>query len=285
MAGNSFDHGPAYEAAAAGIGLSTIAYRRLDQVAVLSNMKSASKQGRPAAMDKVMGTRRRSATNRADGEITRRRILDAAERLFSIDGFTGVSVRAITAAAEVDLALVNYYFGSKEKLFHEVLIRRVDAMSQKRLDSLALIKIKKNDSATLDNILEAFLSPIIGETPEEKATLRNYRLLIALVTNSKTWQDIVFKEHYDPVAREYINALCRALPRAPRASVVWAFTFFLGSLVNAVAETGRIDRLSDGMCKSNDLDEASRQLKSFTVAAMLGIRATERKRVGARKSQ
>jgi AcrR family transcriptional regulator len=218
-----------------------------------------------------MAVRKRHAKNRVDGDLTRNAILDHAERLFSIDGYTGVSVRQVTAAAHVDAAMINYHFGTKEKLFHTVLIRRVDAMSRARVDKLAAMEIKPDDPATIARLLDAFLVPIIGTTPDEVRELKNYRALVALVANSKTWQDVVFKEHYDPVARMYIEALCKALPRASKAEVCWAFSFFLGSMVNALAETGRIERLSDNECRSSDLAEAHRQLIQFAVGGFLNL--------------
>jgi AcrR family transcriptional regulator len=231
------------------------------------------RRGVPAALHGAPGMVRRKtpARPRTDGEITRNRILDSAEQLFAIDGYTGVSVRQITAAAEVDLALVNYHFGSKEKLFHEVLIRRVDRMSLQRMESLRAIEIRRNDERTVEALLDAFLDPIIGKTPEDVRGLRNYRLLVALVTNSKNWQDMVFKEHYDPVASRYIDALARVLPTVPRARICWAFSFFLGSVVNALAETGRVDRLSGGACRSSDLAEVKRELILYSVGAFLGL--------------
>ena len=65
---------------------------------------------------------------------TKDRILDAAEALFMEHGFEATSLRAITAAAGVNLAAVNYHFGSKEELFQAVLTRRLDPMNQERLD-------------------------------------------------------------------------------------------------------------------------------------------------------
>src|SRR5947209_1582864 len=65
--------------------------------------------------------------------ITRDRILDAAEELFMEHGFEATSLRQITTAAEVNLAAVNYHFGSKEELFQSVLTRRLDPMNQERM--------------------------------------------------------------------------------------------------------------------------------------------------------
>lgn len=211
---------------------------------------------------------------RSDGKVTRERILLAAEELFSKDGYSGVSLRQITGEAGVDLALIKYYFGSKEGLFAEVLSRRVDKMSLQRLEGLARIDIVEGATDTVRSILSLFIAPMLGNSPQEMEDLRNYRLLIALVTNSKNWQDEVFKQHYDPVAVKFIEALAKTLPHVSRVDICWAFSFFLGSLVNAVAETGRIDRLSNGKCRSTDLQEACRQLVQYSVGAFMSLPAT-----------
>ena len=211
---------------------------------------------------------------RSDGKLTRERILLAAEKLFSIDGYSGVSLRQITGEAGVDLALIKYYFGSKEGLFAEVLSRRIDRMSSQRLEGMARIEIVENNEETVRNLLNVFLAPMLGNNSREVENLRNYRLLIALVTNSKTWQDEIFKQHYDPVAVKFIDALTRALPQTSFVDICWAFSFFLGSVVNAFAETGRIDRLSNGKCRSSDLHEACRQLVQYSVGAFMSLPRT-----------
>lgn len=52
-------------------------------------------------------------------------ILDVAERLFAEHGFEAVSVREISKAADINIAMVSYYFGSKEKLYEEVVHRKL----------------------------------------------------------------------------------------------------------------------------------------------------------------
>lgn len=218
-----------------------------------------------------MPERQPSKSRRSDGEQTRQRILEAAEKLFSVDGYSGVSLRQITGEAGVDLALIKYYFGSKEGLFDAVLASRVDKMSELRLRGLAEIEIKPGSRETVERLLEVFLRPMLGKSVKEARELKNYRLLIALVTNSRAWQDQVFKEHYDPVARRFIDTLAATLPDARWEDICWAFSFFLGSVVNAFAETGRIDRLSDGRCRSNDLEEACRKLVHYSTSAFMGL--------------
>jgi len=210
-------------------------------------------------------------SRRSDGEETFNRILHHAEKLFSVDGYAGVSLRKITGDANVDLASIKYYFGSKEGLFDAVLARRVDRMSEKRLDGLAKIEICKNSEKTIQELLRVFLIPMLGDTPDGVKELKNYRLLIALVTNSKKWQSVTFEAHYDPVAIKFIEALSRTLPSVPWERICWAFSFFLGSVVHAFAETGRIDRLSGGSCRSSDLETAFQELIHYSTGAFMGL--------------
>lgn len=218
---------------------------------------------------------------RNDGLNTLNLILDTAERLFAVDGYAAVSLRKITGQADVDLALVNYYFGSKEGLFKEVLARRVDKMSKERLHRLQQTALTPGSKQSIIDLLEGFIRPIIGRTKAEVDELRNYRLLIALVANSKDWQDFIFRERYDPVAIKYIDAFAQVLPDADRNDLCWAFSFFLGSLVNALAETGRIERLSYGQCRSDDLETAMQKLIQYTSTAFLSFNVARKGSQGA----
>src|SRR3954453_22954021 len=67
---------------------------------------------------------------------TKTRILDAAESFFMEHGFEATSMRQLTTAAGVNLAAVNYHFGTKEELFQAVLTRRLDPMNQERIELL-----------------------------------------------------------------------------------------------------------------------------------------------------
>lgn len=68
---------------------------------------------------------------------TKERILTAAEELFARHGFDGASLRQLTAAAGVNLAAVNYHFGSKDRLIEEVFRRRLDQLNGHRMTALS----------------------------------------------------------------------------------------------------------------------------------------------------
>src|SRR6185369_727122 len=93
---------------------------------------------------------------------TKTRILDAAERLFVEHGFEATSLRSLTSAAGVNLAAVNYHFGSKEELFQAVLTRRLDPMNQERIDLLERMEREAGTRPlTCAKILFAMLVPAL----------------------------------------------------------------------------------------------------------------------------
>src|ERR1022692_4678526 len=98
----------------------------------------------------------------ATGSTTKDRILDAAERLLSKNGFDATSLRAITAEADVNLAAVNYHFHSKDALMKALIARRLGPVNQKRLAMLdAVESAAGNGPLPVGAVIAAFISPVI----------------------------------------------------------------------------------------------------------------------------
>src|SRR4029453_18114729 len=92
---------------------------------------------------------------------TKERILDTAESLFMEHGFEATSLRAITATAAVNLAAVNYHFGSKEELFQAVLTRRLDPMNQRRVALLDRFERETTAPLSCERIIVALFAPAL----------------------------------------------------------------------------------------------------------------------------
>ncbi len=114
------------------------------------------------------------------GDTTRLSILNAAERCFGENGFDGVSLRTITEVAGVDLALVNYHFGSKENLLHEVIARRARVVHEERVRALELARQKAGtQSPSIEAIVTAFLEPLLHRLAGGDVGWRYYGNLIS----------------------------------------------------------------------------------------------------------
>lgn len=204
--------------------------------------------------------------NRAPEKGTGERILDAAERLFAQSGYDGVSLRAITGEAGVELALANYHFGPKTELFRAVVQRRATALNGERLAALERL----GADATIEQLIEAFSGPFLELSVRGGEGWKNYARLIAQTANSPRWTADIMSAEFDPVAGEFIERVRVCFPGADPTDVYWAFHFLLGAMTLTFAETGRIDRLSGGLCTTSDLDAIHARMVPFLAA---GFRA------------
>ena len=207
----------------------------------------------------------------ARGRPTSERILDAAEKLFARRGFYGVSVRDITQDAGVDVALVNYHFGSKQELLDRVLTRRAEILNAERMQRLhACIEKARPAPPKLDDIIDAFTHPLLNRSERGGAGWKAWFALIAQVNNSTEFGGVIMTKYFDPVVRMFVDALRQTLPDSDPRDIYWSYHFLSGALTLTFAETGRIDNLSGGLCHSADLDGVHERLVPFVAA---GFRA------------
>jgi len=214
----------------------------------------------------------RSRTIRkAAGQSGKERILDAAERLFAQRGFYGVSLRDITQAAGVDVALVSYHFGGKRELFTAVFERRAEVLNRERLELLEEVR-RRSLPATppLEAIINAFLEPLLERSARGGPGWKSYFALVAYVNNSPEFGPQMMTRHFDPLVDRFIAVLREALPGCPPREIYWSYQFLTGALTLTFAETGRIDKLSAGLCRSSDLDSVHERLAPYVAA---GFRA------------
>ncbi|MEL6869173.1 MAG: TetR/AcrR family transcriptional regulator [Pseudomonadota bacterium] len=198
---------------------------------------------------------------------TKQRILDAAEALFARDGFASVTVRQIMKQAGADVALAYYHFESKRDLFDAVLMRRAETMNAIRHAALDEVEGRhKDDAPTVEEIIGAFTNPLLDLLAEDHEQWRHYFALVAQVNNSPEWGGELMTKYFDPLVRRFLDALRRALPNSSEADLFWSYHFLSGALTLTFAETGRIDNLSNGTCRSSDMAAISARLPAFIAA-------------------
>jgi AcrR family transcriptional regulator len=203
---------------------------------------------------------------------TKEKLMDAAEQLFARRGFHGTSVRDITGAAGVDLALVNYHFGSKKQLLAAVIERRGQVLNQERLQRLAAERLRAApDPPSTESVVDAFLDPILDRLSHAGAGWHSYFSLLAYVNNSPEWGRKLMTTTFDDVVREFIKAVMASLPDASPEDVFWGYNFLTGALTLSLAETGRLDALSDGLCRSDDVAALKARLGPYVAAGLRGL--------------
>jgi AcrR family transcriptional regulator len=167
---------------------------------------------------------------------TREKILDAAEKLFSENGFSATSVRAITTHAEVNLASLNYHFGSKEALIDAVLSRRIRPINQERIRLLD--RSEERGEPLLEEILDAFLRPALHLAYEPHRGGRQFMQLMGRVhSESRDFFDRVLIPQFKEVLLRFEAAFQRVLPNLPGDELFWRVHFTVGAMAHTMAHS------------------------------------------------
>jgi len=219
-----------------------------------------------------------------NSEKTKDRILNAAERLFSERGIDGVSLRQIAASAGVQVALISYYFRSKEGLYRAVFHRRVDPISRERISKLHTLMARTNPAPTIEQVLDALARPWV-ELRDKRGGLLYTRLIAREVGDPREGSRGIVKDMLDPIALEFIAAMQRVLPSRPRAEIHWAYHFFIGGLLLILLKQERIHRLSGRLCDMTHGERVIKEMVSLFARALREPHKTKRAVAGANRKR
>lgn len=202
---------------------------------------------------------------------TRERILDVAEQEFSRHGFDGVTLRTVAKRAKVDTALLHYYFDSKKGLFDAVFLRRAEVLNQDRMEAMDRYEAEAGDQITVEGAVAAFLNPVLERCANAGPGWRAYFALIGVVNNTPVWGGETMTRYFDPVIQRLIRVVRKALPNASEEDLFWSYHMLSGSLTLTLAETGRIDTLSGGICRSEDIAAVAPRMIAYAAAGFRAV--------------
>ena len=201
---------------------------------------------------------------------TKDRILGAAEELFAQFGFAGTSLRQVTSRADVNIAAVNYHFGSKENLVNEVFRRRMDEMSAQRLSQLRTAVAQS--PCQLESVLAAFVAPALALAQDRHGGGAFIRVIARAYAEKNDSLRRFLSDQYGHVLREFAKAIADCVPALSKEELYWRLDFLSGALTYAMADFGMIKRPS-GVSEATHRERAARELIRFAAA---GLRADSR---------
>jgi len=201
---------------------------------------------------------------------TKDRILDTAEALFMEHGFEATSLRAITAAATVNLAAVNYHFGSKEELFQAVLTRRLDPMNLRRVALLDRFERESEAPLSCERIIVALFAPALELARDPRLGGKNFlRLLGRAYADPAPFIRKFLSEQYVQMIARFKAAFARALPHLPKKELSWRLHFIMGALSYTLAGTDALKLIAELNPKETANDEILlRRLAPFLLAGL-----------------
>jgi len=203
--------------------------------------------------------------------VTKEKILDAAEGLFMEHGFEATNVRSITTAAGVNLAAVNYHFGSKEVLFQAVLTRRLDPLNQERVDLLTRFELETApETLACDRILSAMFIPALKLARDPERGGKNFlRLLGRAYADPAPFIRKFLAEQYAVMIARFKAAFGRALPDLPKKELSWRLHFIMGALSYTLAGTDALRLIAELTPAETANDELLlRRLAPFLLAGL-----------------
>lgn len=203
---------------------------------------------------------------------TQTRILDAAEALFMQHGFEGASMRMLTASAGVNLAAINYHFGSKDALVEAVFRRRLDPMNAERLAALERIEQEAGGKPLApEAIIRAFLRPSLAMIGDTRGGGRTFSRLLgrAYTEPAKTIRQLIGRM-YAPAMERFKAAFLRALPELPQDELVWRMHFMFGTLAYTLAATDTVQLIAGAKPEDRyDAGVLEERLVAFLGAGLL----------------
>ncbi len=200
---------------------------------------------------------------------TKEQILDTAEDLLAEQGIDGVSLRAITQAAAVNLASVHYHFGSKEALVKAVFVRRIAAVNRERIALLDAAESEAGDGPLrVERILYAMFAPAIQLSQDPRRGRRFMRLCGRFYAEPADYLEAVFEEEFAELVQRMDRAFKRAAPHLPEKELRWRVHFAVGAMVHTMMDSDRIRRWTHGLCDPTHVEETIDAMVRFASAGM-----------------
>jgi AcrR family transcriptional regulator len=201
---------------------------------------------------------------------TRGAILAAAERLYADRGFGDVTLRDIVAAADVNLAAVNYHFGSKDELIAELFVTRSLALNRQRLRELKAAEEEGGGTADISDILRALVGPTLrdGLGPDNQLSTAA-RFMIRVSIESVPPIRRIRNREIDHL-RKFVAAMRRSLPNRSEVELYWALHFALAMAHQTVRDSERLTKLSEGKCDLDDVAGIIERVVTVSVMALTG---------------
>ncbi len=203
---------------------------------------------------------------------TKTRLLDAAESLFSQQGFANTSLRAITTAAKANLAAVNYHFGSKEALLRAVLERRLLPLNQQRsnrIDQVLTEAVMSEAIPGTEALVRAFVEPTFAFRRNSIGSSE----FISIVGRAMTSADPAVRDLFLALIHPLINklhlALCLALPHLPSKLIFTRLFFTMGAMGHCICLSGFSQMFKDNSDSNpEDDDFMTNNLINFVTAGL-----------------
>ncbi len=206
-----------------------------------------------------------SPQTRANGQITKSRLLRTTEKLFADKGVAGVTMRNIAQQTKTNLATAHYHFGSKEAMVLEMIKSKIEPINAKRRKKLSEAKLNSpNYPLPTIEIFRALIQPV-GEAVEKE--IGNKSGIIEIIARSFTeparFLDKIHKRFFGELSQVFMDELKISHPSAREVDLYWNYHLAVSSMLGALAQHRRIQDFSSGKCNANAVQDMIERLIIF----------------------
>jgi AcrR family transcriptional regulator len=207
---------------------------------------------------------------------TKDQILDAAEDLFAEQGFAATSMRQLTNLAGVNLAAVNYHFGTKEDLAIAVLRRRIEPINRERRERLDAMP----RPAKLRDIVCAFIEPALRQQTCEDGTAKSHgaglcRVFGRISIEQPPFLRELLQQEFAALGQRFHAMLQEAAPGIAPETLWWRLHFTVGAMAHTLQAAHFIGQISNGICDPNNHESIVKQLTAFAIGGFSATEATQ----------
>ncbi len=199
-------------------------------------------------------------------------LLQAAQALFAEEGFEKVSMRTLTQKAGVNLAAVNYHFGSKQGLIEAVIAGYINPVNQARLKALESAEgAAEGRPVALETILDCFLGPVLEAVRKSEIAEKLFFQLLGrcMVDQSLSSLPDSVMETFQQVLIRFPQALHRSLPELSEEEILWRLHFSIGVLVHVLSRTEGFLHLAGGRVGKPAFEEILAMVRTFCRAGLM----------------
>jgi AcrR family transcriptional regulator len=212
-----------------------------------------------------------TASDQPKADKTRSDIMRAAEQLFAEKGFRAMTLRDVTREAQVNLAAVNYHFGSKQKLMLAVIRNRFEPINVERLKQLdALIAEHAPAPLPVHAIFDALFRPLFESASTETGV--DYGLMQMIgraITEPADFISTIHKELFTELSLRFMTELQRSCPHISATAHHYRFFFAISTMIGTIIEQVLLENLSEGTLDPTDFGTLVDELTTFTVAGYI----------------
>ncbi len=198
------------------------------------------------------------------------RLVVAAEELFAERGFEAVSVRDITKHAGMNIASINYHFGSRDGLVAGVMTRYITPINDERLARIeALERRWSGKSVPLEEILDAFVRPLATQVRKSELSERLFLKLVGrMFGEQSSAMPPVVEEQFKQVLTRFVKSLSKALPELAVDEILWRMHFVIGAMVHFMAQDEVLQRISQGASGNPTVETTLSRFSRFAIAGL-----------------